>query len=433
MSSLFRSQVLNSPSDSSLGELVIARSLASWMLVVFAVGTVVVITSYLWFGAYTKRTNATGILLPVNGISRVFASSSGVVSEKFISEGEHVTKGQKLFVVEDERALLASSRLSDGKAVTSGTEVRNLASFVNESLATRLETLETERLQTQQQLLKAQASLREKIFNLQSEREMLQYQIRLDEQRFALAKEQLDRDQQLEQAHFLSSQALQQRRDGVIDGESRLVASRRNFLALKQEQADAESELIQMPSRIAAQLASFDQKKAAIEQEQAESKGRSRSVVVAPTDGVITAILAEPGTPVSQQPLATVLPAGSELEAHLFIPSKSAGFVEPGQKVRLRYQPYPYQKFGQYSGSVKQVSRAPLSQDSLPPGVLPMTTEGGVYRVTVKLDSQNVMTYGHVQTLAVGTLVEADILQDTRRLIEWVFEPVFSINGKLGG
>ena len=48
-------------------------------------------------------------------------------------------------------------------------------------------------------------------------------------------------------------------------------------------------------------------------------------------------------------PLLSILPAGSKLEAQLFTPSRSIGFVRVGQQVLLRYQAFPYQKFGHHT------------------------------------------------------------------------------------
>jgi membrane fusion protein len=53
------------------------------------------------------------------------------------------------------------------------------------------------------------------------------------------------------------------------------------------------------------------------------------------------------------------------------------------------------------------------------------------YRVVVALDLQSVMAYGKAEPLKPGMLLEADILGERRRLIEWVFEPLYSLNGHL--
>ena len=54
-----------------------------------------------------------------------------------------------------------------------------------------------------------------------------------------------------------------------------------------------------------------------------------------------------------------------------------------------------------------------------------------LYRITVDIAAQTINAYGKPQPLQVGMLLEADMLQDTRRLYEWVLEPLYSLTGKL--
>ncbi len=55
------------------------------------------------------------------------------------------------------------------------------------------------------------------------------------------------------------------------------------------------------------------------------------------------------------------------------------------------------------------------------------------YRITVKLARQAITAYGKPEALKPGMLLEADVLGEKRRLIEWVFEPLYSLKGKVGG
>ena len=41
------------------------------------------------------------------------------------------------------------------------------------------------------------------------------------------------------------------------------------------------------------------------------------------------------------------------------------------------------------------------------------------------------MAYGNAQPLQAGMVVEADVLQEKRKLYEWVLEPLYSLTGKL--
>src|SRR3546814_4448562 len=61
------------------------------------------------------------------------------------------------------------------------------------------------------------------------------------------------------------------------------------------------------------------------------------------------------------QPLLSILPQGATLQAQLLVPSRAIGFIAPGDTVLLRYQAFPYQKFGHHRGKVVRISRSALS------------------------------------------------------------------------
>ena len=54
-----------------------------------------------------------------------------------------------------------------------------------------------------------------------------------------------------------------------------------------------------------------------------------------------------------------------------------------------------------------------------------------VYRVDVRLDAQTVASGDQKLTLRPGMSVNADILQEKRKVWEWVFEPVLSLKERM--
>src|SRR5690606_32686170 len=129
-------------------------------------------------------------------------------------------------------------------------------------------------------------------------------------------------------------------------------------------------------------------------------------------------------------PLLTIVPTGAPLVAELLAPSAAIGFLRVGAPVLLRYQAYPWQKFGQYPGRVTTISRAALAADDL--GQLaPEADAGQLYRVTVAPEAQAVRAYGRPESLQAGMRVEAHVLVDTRPLYQWVLEPVYTLRGAL--
>jgi membrane fusion protein len=153
-----------------------------------------------------------------------------------------------------------------------------------------------------------------------------------------------------------------------------------------------------------------------------------------PQDGTITGLQAEPGgNATTATPLFGIVPSQSKLQAQLFSPSRGIGFLRSGQRVLLRYQAFPYQKFGFYGGVVASVSRSALSPAELNQTLAGLTalfgTNEPVYRITVELDRQTALAYGQPVALQPGMQLEADVLIESRRLIEWVLEPLYTLSG----
>ena len=95
------------------------------------------------------------------------------------------------------------------------------------------------------------------------------------------------------------------------------------------------------------------------------------------------------------------------------------GFVQAGQRVTLRLDAFPYQKFGVQQARVIDVAGTPESG-----------ADGRqFYRIVAALDHQSIRAYGMDQRLRPGMLASADIRVDERSLLEWLLEPLYSIEG----
>ncbi|HGG9801950.1 TPA: HlyD family efflux transporter periplasmic adaptor subunit [Neisseria meningitidis] len=116
--------------------------------------------------------------------------------------------------------------------------------------------------------------------------------------------------------------------------------------------------------------------------------------------------------------LLSIVPERTELYAHLYIPSSAAGFIKPKDKVVLRYQAYPYQKFGLASGSVVSVAKTALGRQELS-GLGMVSSDLAksnepVYLVKIKPDKSTITAYGEEKPLQIGMTLEADILHEKR-------------------
>ena len=147
-----------------------------------------------------------------------------------------------------------------------------------------------------------------------------------------------------------------------------------------------------------------------------------------PVNGRISALEANVGqTLTAGAPVAIITPENTDLQAILLVPPRSAGFLDIGQDVNLLLDAFPYQKFGAQRGVIAEVSESPLL-----PGQLeaPVPTQEAAYRVRVALPKETIEAYGNEVPLRPGMTLVGDIVTDRRSLIEWMFEPLLTINRK---
>lgn len=418
MSSLFRHEVLENRQRDWLGSIQLTRPLSLRLLTLVAVVMAAAVVAWLVLGEYTRKARVSGFLAPDKGVIRLVAPRAATVLESHVAEGRSVRAGEVLYVLSVEQTTLAG----DTDAVVRSLDARERSlrgASVEES------DLERERL----------AGLDRQVAAMRRELAQMDAEAQLQNQRLALALQAEKRLESLRDQNFISAAQVQAKTEEVLGLRAQLQATQRQREAHLREIDELQARRREIPLEAKARRGEIDRSMAELAQQAAENEARRRIVVRAPQDGTVTGVLALPGQAVTPATaLATLLPAGAQLQAQLYAPSSAVGFLRAEQPVLLRYQAFPHQKFGLQTGHVVQVSRSPLPAAELAAlAQAPGTRDAGeaLYRITVALDRQSVEAYGEPQALVPGMQLEADVQLDRRRLIEWIFEPVLGLAGRV--
>jgi membrane fusion protein len=387
---------------------------------VFALAMLGVVGGFFIWGSYTKRSTVSGQLVPASGQIKVRTPQTGVVLEKFVTEGQAVVLGDPLLSISSERY---------------GSGADPVQARVSYQLTQRRESLDDELQKTRQLHQTERDSLSSKVATLRNELTNLAAQLASQRERVALADDASSRYQGLMQKGYISMDQFQQRQAELLGQRQALQSLDRERTSITQQLTERRNELAGLDTRQANELAPIRRQLSGIEQELAESEAKRTLLITAPGSGMATAVLAEVGQTVDpSRTLLSIMPRDSQLQAELYAPSKAVGFIRPGDAVLIRYQAYPYQKFGQYQAQVLSISRTavPSADLAVMAGEVPGLSRTGeqLYRLRVQLNEQSVMAYGKPQPLQSGMLLDADILQESRRLYEWVLEPLYSLTGK---
>ncbi|AIC20234.1 secretion protein [Pseudomonas chlororaphis] len=418
---MFRREALDARQTNGLGDIVLVRPISFTVLTCLATALAVSVAAFFFFASYTKRSTISGQLVPVGGLVKVYVPQAGIVFETFVHEGQRVKRGEPLLTISSERYG------SDAEPVQAG---------ISRQLEHRRDSLRGELEKVLRLQLDERDSLSNKVASLQRELAILARQADSQQRLVALSSDATQRYQGLMDKGYISVDQLQQRQAELLGQRQALQGLERERAALQQQLTERRNELAGLGARQANQQADIQRQLSALEQNLAESEAKRTLLVTAPETGIATAVLADIGQTVdSSRPLLSIVPADAPLQAELYAPSKSIGFIKPGDSVLIRYQAYPYQKFGQYQGRVRSISRTsvPFAELASMAGAVPGLAKDGeqLYRLQISLDKQMVTAYGQPRPLQSGMLLDADVLQDTRRLYEWVLEPLYSLTGKL--
>ncbi|WP_024930106.1 HlyD family secretion protein [Methylophilus sp. OH31] len=417
---LFRHAALNAQKNHWLGTILLVRPVSYLLLTGLAIVFALMVVLFMACATYTKRSTVMGQLVPETGLLKVYAPQLGLVVERKVQEGQLVKQGDILFV-------LSSERYSDGQG--------SVQASISAQHAQQRQSLRDEIVKTRLQQHDEQQALQSRLLGIEEELTRLEAQYKAQQTRVTLSEEAYQRYQGLLEKNYISREQTQQKQEEWIEQSSRLASMAREQVRMQRDALARQDELSSVRAKHQNQIAQLERSVSSVNQQLTESEAKRRLVIRAPESGTATAVVASVGTAVEgSRPLLSIVPRGARLEAQLFAPSRAVGFVRPGVPVRLRYQAYPYQKFGQATGRVVSVSRTALPASE----IFTMGNPSGnnqnsepYYRISVALDQQAIVAYGVKQPLQPGMLLDADVMLERRRLYEWVLEPLISLTGKL--
>ncbi|MBQ5941910.1 HlyD family efflux transporter periplasmic adaptor subunit [Massilia sp. AB1] len=425
----------------------------SQALVYTLVGLVLAALLWSFFGHADVLVTANGTLVPASEVRRLYAPIDGELSNIYIAEGQPVNKGDVVAriyargAIEAARnALEARLKLEDAerewqefpekKALMErraaalkeavGVEARQLerrtgegSSSLSQSQQAQLQEARTnfEDARRARDAAKDEADKYARLFALPGGGGVSQLQVE-SKKNAQLAAENAMRVAQARIAELSARQRLEssQARSELETGEQELTRLRLQSEAADREVANAEDKL-----RLQVQTARLVAEAAArIKFENIDKENFLR--IVAPVDGVITEVTStQPGDKIqANAPLGGIAPKDAKPVLKIEIAEHDRAFVREGQAVQLKFNAFPYQRYGLVQGTLQSISPAtrPSPQSKQP------VYEG---RVTLSQDHYKVGETSY--PLRYGMTAVAEIVVRERRLIDLALDPFRNVGG----
>ena len=406
---LFRQEAVQHQQQRLLGEVALVPPAMSWQFALLLTSLFAAIVLALALGDYARKESVLGWLTPDKGLIRVYATDLGSVETVHVAVGDSVEAGAPLLTISRDTDLKAGGAFS----------ARVLAELSREELELRSRLAVT----AKRYALEIEAVGRQ-CANLLREQRSIARQIETHTARIELAQRLAEQLEQLVSKGFVSELERLNRLEALmaqrLTGEQ-LVQKR---LQLATEIGSLEDRLNELPLEEAERLSEIRTLLAANAQRRSDALRQAHIVVRSPVAGRVAAVPVYAGQTLVPPALqVALLPRGAELWVELFAPTRAAGFIQPGQAVRLLYDAFPFQKFGAGNGEVAGISSAALSHSDLS---VDLGIREPVYRVSVQIHEHEVEAYGGQLPLQAGMTLRADIILEKRKLWEFLFDPLLT-------
>lgn len=413
MKSLFREQVLAQQTLRMQGEVSLVQvPVFTWLtgLIVFVIICSVI---FLLSGNYARKTVVFGVLQPEQGVIRVQTSQAGTVQKLLVLEGDIVEAGQPLIELTMQ---YFSSEQTELNASLQGELTAILANLQRQ----QQQEITRQRIR-QQEVIERIASAQQQL------NQVLLQQVTFQE-RLELNQHLVKQVSQLSGTGFISNLELTRQQDTLLSLKQQEQVLQGQRLTLEEQLKQQQSLQQQLPLEHQATLAQLDNQISELRNQLTRLQHEQSSIIRAPKNGVVSGILPRSGQYINAGSMVlSLLPVGAELEAIVYVPTSAIAFIEPGQDVRLRFHAFSYERFGVHEGRVHEVSHTVL----LPEEVLDITLQEPSYRVRVRLVSQQIKAYNRELPLRAGMTLDGDVITERRSLLQWLFDPIYSIKGQM--
>ncbi|MEN8130360.1 MAG: HlyD family efflux transporter periplasmic adaptor subunit, partial [Pseudomonadota bacterium] len=430
------------------------RRLILWLIyLVFAL----LVAGFAWsfIGRADVIVRAEGKLAPESDVRRVYAPAAGELVDIYMAEGRPVSKGDVLARINSSTAIEAATRALDAKEkLRNALQKRKLFPAQKKAMEHKISALkvqlEAEEQAHQRRTQESIAKLAEQQkLNLQKSRALLEKAekdrelARSEWQKYVrlynrpghggVSKNRVEQSEKAYEGkrvdYELAKASLHEfeiKSKAEITRERDRIQKKSEFLeslyiqyeeqSLKLEEAEGRVEMQVRIARNAAEGA------ARVTFEDIDEDNFLR--IKAPVSGVLTNVaFTQIGDKVdAKTPIAGIAPEDARMVLQVAIPERDRGFLKEGMKVKLKFNAFPYQRYGFIQGVLEYIA---------PSTSVDKSSKKLIFKGRISLEHNYFSVESIHYPLRYGMTASAEIVVRKRRLIDMALDPLRKVAASL--
>uniref|UniRef100_UPI0011E736A7 HlyD family efflux transporter periplasmic adaptor subunit n=1 Tax=Serratia marcescens TaxID=615 RepID=UPI0011E736A7 len=121
----------------------------------------------------------------------------------------------------------------------------------------------------------------------------------------------------------------------------------------------------------------------------------------------------------------------------MWVPNDALPYLTTGERVNIRYDAFPAEKFGFFGGTISQISRTPASPQEMLTYRGAPKAEASIaipyYKITIRPDKQTVAYSGKRLSLENGMQAQSTLFLEKRKVYQWMISPFYDMKNSVNG
>ncbi|MFQ0993346.1 HlyD family secretion protein [Gilliamella apicola] len=421
---LFRQEAINYQKAKWMGKALLIKGYSSWFVFLLSIIFIIIFIFAVIFGTYTRRINVPGEITTQPRAINLFSTQQGFIINSHVKVGDKVKKGDPIYELD----------------VSQTTQLGNVTQKTIESINNQIKNI-SEIIET----LK-----KNKQITLNALKQQIDEYNKFHQDSLLLVK---NAEKGMSEMYESMQNYADYQRRGLINNEQfnnqrYLYYQQQNSYQLLQNQIIQENlSIIQLNSELVTKIADFDNKISeyqfqlnALQRQLTEVNAKGTLIVSAPSDGRIESLSVTEGQMVkTDDSLAQLIPANTDsYNLVLWAPNESVPYISINDKINIRYEAYPYQRFGQFSGKIMSISNVPASSQEMSTYSSSPLSRNNInyqayYKVIVSLDKQQMAKFNNKIKLTNGMKADITLFLEKRPIYQWMLSPFYDIQKSITG
>lgn len=386
---------------SDFGDVIVTTTYSQRAIITCSVFIFICVLLFISIADYTQKRTVNGIVYPDKGIVNIKSKQSGTLSAFYIKGGDYINTGEKLFSID---------------ASSSTQYFRNNEENYRELLS-KLREVSGRETQDNINTLNARKKLtEEQIDQTRNSIAIMTNQVRLLDAAIQSQQVTFNRIQEAYKKKYVSDIEKN-------NAEMQLIDKKMQRQSLNNEISSREGQIISLKKELDDTIDRIKNIQNEDKKESLQSLMKlygiasdTESVLRAPVAGKVAEIVERTGRFVNAgDTILTVIPQGSVNQIVAFISPELIGEIKKGTKVALKYDSYPYQRFGVEHGVIIDISRVPLQPEDIYTN-FGLKFENACFRVGIEIIERKESI-----TVIPGMSLKVEIPTRKASIIKWIF------------